>query len=86
MGDSVLRRFLFNCVALCALVPTLVGGCADEQSLGEMAEAVFRRLEACNCHTVLVTQRGTLVGIVTMQNVGEFLRIQSAISHPPSVA
>jgi predicted transcriptional regulator len=54
--------------------------------LGEMAESVFRRLEACNCHTVLVTQRGTLVGIVTMQNVGEFLRIQSAISHPPSAA
>jgi Zn-dependent protease len=49
--------------------------------LGEMAEAVFRRLEACNCHTIPVTHHGRLAGIVTMQNVGEFLRIQSAIGH-----
>jgi CBS domain-containing protein len=49
--------------------------------LGEMAESVFRRLEACRCHTIPVTHHGRLAGIVTMQNVGEFLRIQSAIGH-----
>jgi Zn-dependent protease len=65
----------------------------ETAALGEKAEAVFRRLEACNCHTILVTDHGRLVGIVTMQNVGEFLRIQSAIGHrreeagrPPAAA
>ena len=52
----------------------------ETAELGEMAEAVFRRLQACDCHTIPVTHRGSLVGIVTMENVGEFLRIQSALS------
>jgi Zn-dependent protease/predicted transcriptional regulator len=47
--------------------------------LSEMAEAVFRRLQQCDCHTIPVTHHGRLAGIVTMENVGEFLRIQSAI-------
>jgi Zn-dependent protease len=45
----------------------------------EMAETVFARLQACNCHSLPVTQGGQLVGIVTAGNVGEFLMIQTAL-------
>jgi Zn-dependent protease/predicted transcriptional regulator len=51
----------------------------------EMAETVFARLQACNCHALPVAQNGQLVGILTAENVGEFLMIQSALSRgvPP---
>lgn len=45
----------------------------------EMLETAFRRLQRCQCHTVPVLRHGTLVGLVTMDNVGEFVAIQSAI-------
>jgi Zn-dependent protease/predicted transcriptional regulator len=46
---------------------------------GEMLETAFRRLQSCQCHTVPVLRRGILVGLVTMENVGEFVAIQAAI-------
>jgi Zn-dependent protease len=45
----------------------------------EMLDVAFGRLQACECHTIPVTHDGRLVGLVTMDNVGEFLRIQSAL-------
>ncbi len=45
----------------------------------EMLEGAFARLQACECHTLPVLQDGHLAGIVTMENVGEFLAIQSAL-------
>lgn len=45
----------------------------------EMAETVFARLQACNCHSLPVVQNRQLVGIVTAENVGEFLMIRSAL-------
>jgi hypothetical protein len=44
-----------------------------------MADRVFARLQKCDCHTLPVLRNGELVGIVTMENVGEFLMIQSAL-------
>ena len=44
----------------------------------EMLEMSFRRLQSCECHTVPVLRRGELVGLVTMDNVGEFVAIQAA--------
>lgn len=46
----------------------------------EMLHGAFTRLQTCECHTVPVTHNGQLVGLVTMDNVGEFLRIQAAVS------
>ncbi len=45
----------------------------------DMAENVFARLQECKCHSLPVVQEGQLVGIVTAENVGEFLMIQAAL-------
>lgn len=45
----------------------------------EMLEPAFARLQACDCHTVPVTHGGRVVGLLTMDNVGEFLLIQAAL-------
>lgn len=45
----------------------------------EMLETAFARLQAHDCHTLPVTHDGRLVGLVTMDNLGEFISIQAAI-------
>lgn len=45
----------------------------------EMLETAFRRLQGCNCYTLPVLRRGELVGLVTMDNVGEFVAIRTAM-------
>jgi Zn-dependent protease/predicted transcriptional regulator len=45
----------------------------------EMLESAFQRLQACQCHTLPVQRSGQLVGLLTMDNVGEFISIQSAL-------
>jgi Zn-dependent protease/CBS domain-containing protein len=45
----------------------------------EMADLVFARLNECACRTLPVVQNDRLVGMVTAENVGEFLMIQSAL-------
>lgn len=45
----------------------------------EMLETAFRRFQDCQCHTVPVLRRGELIGLVTMENVGEFVAIQAAM-------
>ncbi len=45
----------------------------------EMLETAFARLQSCECHTLPVTHNGRLVGLVTMDNVGEFVMIQAAL-------
>jgi predicted transcriptional regulator len=47
----------------------------------EMLETVSARLQECDCHTLPVVRNGQLVGLVTMENIGEFLMIQSALGH-----
>ena len=37
--------------------------------------AALARLKDCNCHTLPVLREGHLVGLLTMDNVGEFVRI-----------
>ena len=61
-----------------------------EVESGEMLESVFARLQECQCHTLPVTRGGALVGLVTSDNIGEFLMIQSALGTnatvPPMLA
>ena len=45
----------------------------------DMLETAFARLQECECHSIPVVRQGQLVGIVTMENVGEFLAIHSAL-------
>lgn len=47
--------------------------------ISEMMEPVFQRLQACACHTLPVVAGGHLAGLVTMDNVGEFLSIRAAL-------
>jgi len=46
---------------------------------GEMLETALQRLHTCECHTLPVVNRGQLAGLITMDNVGEFLMIQAAL-------
>jgi Zn-dependent protease len=45
----------------------------------DMIDVAFQRLQEHECHTIPVVRGGTLIGLLTMDNVGEFLRVQSAI-------
>jgi len=45
----------------------------------EMAELVLARLQSRTCRSLPVLRNGQLVGIVTLENVGEFLMIQAAL-------
>lgn len=46
----------------------------------EMLESVLPRLQACACHSMPVLRNGELVGVLTMDNVGEFMLIRSALA------
>jgi predicted transcriptional regulator len=45
-----------------------------------MLEGAMERLQACACHTLPVVRDGRLVGLVTMDNVGEFVLIHAALA------
>jgi Zn-dependent protease/CBS domain-containing protein len=45
----------------------------------EMLEIAFQRLQDCQCHTMPVVHEGRLVGLLTMDNLGEYFLIQAAM-------
>lgn len=45
----------------------------------EMLDAVFARLNASRCHSLPLVRNGQLAGVVTMDNIGEFLMVQAAL-------
>ena len=45
----------------------------------EMLEPAFTRLQTCGCHTMPVLHGSQLVGLLTLENIGEFLMIQAAL-------
>ncbi len=51
----------------------------DIADVSEMIDVVLQRLQARDCHTVPVLRGGQLIGLVTMDNVGEFVSIQAAV-------
>lgn len=50
----------------------------ETASPNEMLAPAFQRLQECRCHTLPVVDRGQLVGLLDMENVGEFIALQSA--------
>jgi Zn-dependent protease/CBS domain-containing protein len=44
-----------------------------------MLEIAFARLQECQCRTIAVLRGTELVGMVTMDNMGEFLAVQAAL-------
>jgi Zn-dependent protease/CBS domain-containing protein len=46
----------------------------------DMLETAFLRLQDCQCYTLPVTHDGRLVGLITTDNVGEFVMIQAALA------
>ncbi len=44
----------------------------------EMIDVVLQRLQGPKCHTVPVLQRERLIGLITMENVCEFISVQAA--------
>ena len=46
----------------------------------DMLDSAFEKLNTCECHTLPVTHNGELVGLVTMDNLGEYMRIQAALN------
>jgi CBS domain-containing protein len=51
---------------------------------GDMLEGAMERLQACACHTLPVVRDGRLVGLVTMDNIGEFVLIHAALAGKPA--
>jgi Zn-dependent protease len=45
----------------------------------DMLEGAFIRLQACQCRVMPVVHNNQLIGLLTMDNVGEFLAIQAAL-------
>lgn len=57
--------------------PHVRRGCPSAEA-DELLEPVLARLQGQACHTLPVLDRGALVGLVTMENVGELLLVQAA--------
>lgn len=45
----------------------------------ETAEAAFQRLQDCECRAMPVLQEGRLMGMLTAENLGEYVMIQAAL-------
>jgi len=45
----------------------------------EMLETAFERFQSCECLTLPVLRKQVLVGLLTMENVGEFIAIRAAL-------
>jgi Zn-dependent protease len=50
----------------------------------DMLESAMQRLQECACHTLPVQHGGRVVGLLTMDNVGEFVAIQAALGGTPT--
>ncbi len=47
----------------------------------DMLDAAFDKLKDCNCHTLPVTRDSRLVGLLTMNNLSEYLRFRAAVAN-----
>jgi Zn-dependent protease len=65
-----------------ALVSSAMDRSFETADSTEMLEVVSARMQQCRCHTVPVVHLGQLVGLITMDNIGEFLMIEAALRRP----
>ena len=47
----------------------------------DMLDAAFDKLKNCDCQTLPVTLNSRLVGLLTMENLSEYLRIRAAVAN-----
>lgn len=86
-GESVVRGMLTRGQLLEALTKrgdqARVGEVMDrnfqQATPSEPAEAVLARLKNCGCHSLPVLENGRLLGVLTMDNVGEYVMVQAAL-------
>jgi Zn-dependent protease len=52
----------------------------------EMLETAFSRIQTCDCNILPILHHGQLVGLVTMDNIGEFILIQSSLNKKEGLA
>lgn len=45
----------------------------------EMLQSAMTRLQNCDCRTMPVVKQGNLIGLLNMENIGEFMMIHSAL-------
>ena len=45
----------------------------------DMLDESLQRMQAHTCHTIPVVRHGEVIGLLTMDNVGEFLSVRSAL-------
>ena len=50
-----------------------------------MIEVALHHMRDHDCHTMPVVRRGRLIGLVTMEYVGEFLSVQAALGREVAV-
>jgi len=48
----------------------------------ELLDVAFQRLQGCPCHVLPVLQRGHVVGLLTPENVGEFVMFRGVNASP----
>lgn len=63
------------------LVRTVMDGEFMTADSAEMLDTAFTRLKDCACPIMPVLHDGELVGLVTMDNIREFIRIQSMLAY-----
>jgi predicted transcriptional regulator len=44
-----------------------------------MIDVALQRMQGRECRTMPVVRRGTLIGLITMDNIGEFVSVQTAV-------
>lgn len=51
----------------------------EQTTIAEDADVALARLQACGCKSMPVLRDGHLLGVLTMDNVGEYVMVQSAL-------
>lgn len=62
-----------------ALVGDVMNREFHQASPQESADDVLTRLKSCGCHSMPVIDGGRLLGVLTMDNVGEYVMVQAAL-------